>query len=68
MSKKRPQVELDKTERIKKHARGHKEGHQVHNGLSRIEPKHKPSKKIHTNLLHAYEQYGEDIDYDNLEE
>lgn len=64
MSKKHQQVELDKSERIKKHARGHKGGHSNHGSLSRIEPKHKPSKKDHTNYLHEYEQRGEDLDYD----
>lgn len=65
MSKKHQQVELDKTERIKKHARGHKSTHGVRNTLSRIEPRHKPSKKSHTNFLHEYEQHGEDLDYED---
>lgn len=62
MSKKRL-VEMDKSERIKKHQRTHRDGHKHdHNRLDRLEPKHKPAKKNHVNLLDAYEKYGDDYD------
>lgn len=60
MSKKRERDELDKDERILKHERGHsKDDHMSNARLNRIEPKHKPSKKDHINLLDVYEKSGE---------
>lgn len=63
MSKKRQQVELDKSERIKKHKRSHKDEHKSENNrLGRLEPKHKPAKKQHINLLDAYEKFGDEYE------
>lgn len=65
MSKKHEQ-ELDKNERIKKHERTHVKGKKKQE-LSSLQPKHKPSKKQHANLLDVYEKFGDDYE-DRLED
>ena len=61
MSKRNDSPELDKSQRIKKHDRGHTKtdggGRE-----KRLKPNHQPAKKQHINILDAYEKFGEDCE------
>lgn len=62
MSKKKQQVELDKSERIMKHERSHQKDQQPTAEMKKLQPKHKPVKRHHTNFLDVYEKYGDDYE------
>lgn len=61
MSKKHESPELDKTQRIKKHVRGHTRDIDNYTEKS-LRPKHEPAKKQHVNILDAYEKLGDDYE------
>lgn len=63
MSKKHQEPESDKSERVMKHERSHKDVYKnLENELQRLEPKHKPMKKKTVNILDAYEKFGDEYD------
>ncbi len=61
MTKKHTPIELDKNQRIKKHARTHGKDHEAQM-LKNLKPHHEPAKKQHINILNAYEKLGDNCE------